>query len=218
MSTMNYQEMSNEDKNLLVKKYENLVYKMTLQYVKQGTMDFNSVKSMAYEGLVLAFNRYDEKRSNMSFLQYAAFSIRNNILSSLDKEMRTVYMSAYQQNKATEAGDALWTTVSVDEPIPGTDGKLTQMNIIINKSEEAKFSDGDVYDYLYNRLEEEFSVRDCLIFYKFFGLKEFEEQKGKDLAVEFNLSAGHISAVVKKIIVYIRKDNELCEMLANLLK
>jgi lipopolysaccharide assembly outer membrane protein LptD (OstA) len=83
---------------------------------------------------------------------------------------------------------------------------------------EDKFSNGDVFDYLYSRLEDEFSYRDCEIFYKTFGLKEFDVEKGMDIAKQYDISAGLVSQKVSKIIKWIRKDNELCEQLSELLK
>ena len=41
--------------------------------------------------------------------------------------------------------------------------------------------------------------------------------KGKDIAAEMGISEGLVSQKVKKIVTWIRKDNELCEMLSNLL-
>ena len=40
--------------------------------------------------------------------------------------------------------------------------------------------------------------------------------KGKDIAKEYNISEGLVSQKIKRITTWIRKDNELCEMLANL--
>ena len=56
------------------------------------------------------------------------------------------------------------------------------------------------------------------MFYMSFGLNGYEETKGKDIAIEFGVSEGLVSQKIKKIIQYIRKDEELCEILANLLK
>ena len=49
-------------------------------------------------------------------------------------------------------------------------------------SESAKFSDGDIFDTLYSKLEDKFSKRDCDIFYMTFGLKDYDVIKGKDIA------------------------------------
>lgn len=205
-----------KERNELAKQYEPLVNKLTKQYTSRIQVEWNIVKSMAQEGLVIAMNSYDETKSKMSFTQFAAFAIRNNILSKLDEELRTVKLSSYAQKKAKEAGESLFNTVSIDQPV-SADEDVKPREIVMGMYESAKFDDGDVYDYLYSRIDEKFLERDCKIFYKTFGLKGEEEMKGKDIAVEMGISEGLVSQKVKKIISWIRKDNELCEMLSNLL-
>ena len=205
-----------KDRNELAKQYEPLVNKLTKQYTSRIQVEWNIVKSMAQEGLVIAMTSYDETKSKMTFTQFAAFAIRNNILSKLDEELRTVKLSSYAQKKAKEAGESLFNTVSIDQPV-SADEDVKPREIVMGMYESAKFDDGDVYDYLYSRIDEKFLERDCKIFYKTFGLKGEEEMKGKDIAAEMGISEGLVSQKVKKIISWIRKDNELCEMLSNLL-
>lgn len=205
-----------KERNELAKQYEPLVNKLTKQYTSRIQVEWNVVKSMAQEGLVIAMNSYDETKSKMTFTQFAAFAIRNNILSKLDEELRTVKLSSYAQKKVKEAGESLFNTVSIDQPIPA-DADIKPREIVMGMYENAKFDDGDVYDYLYSRIDEKFTERDCKIFYKTFGLKGEEEMKGKDIAAEMGISEGLVSQKVKKIVTWIRKDNELCEMLSNLL-
>ena len=204
-----------KERNELAKQYEPLVNKLTKQYTSRIQVEWNVVKSMAQEGLVIAMNSYDETKSKMTFTQFAAFAIRNNILSKLDEELRTVKLSSYAQKKVKEAGESLFNTVSIDQPIPA-DADIKPREIVMGMYENAKFDDGDVYDYLYSRIDEKFTERDCKIFYKTFGLKGEEEMKGKDIAAEMGISEGLVSQKVKKIVTWIRKDNELCEMLSNL--
>ena len=54
------------------------------------------------------------------------------------------------------------------------------------------------------------------MFYKVFGLKGFVDEKSQDVAKFYGVSNGLISQIVKKIIEYIKSDNDLCEMLAQL--
>jgi DNA-directed RNA polymerase specialized sigma subunit len=74
-----------------------------------------------------------------------------------------------------------------------------------------------VYEYLYTRLEEKFPPRECEMFYRNFGLKGFPDEKGKDIAKHFGVSEGLVSQKIKKMILYIRGDEELLEMMANLI-
>ena len=78
------------------------------------------------------------------------------------------------------------------------------------------FSDGDVFNYMYNRLEDNFNDLNCKIFYKAFGLRGNDYTSGKDIASEFHISEASVSQRIKKMTKWIKNDNELCEMLQNL--
>ena len=214
---MIYKDLTQEEKNKLAIQYEPLVNKLVNQWHKKGLTTWDQLKSMAYEGLALAINTYDDEKSKMNFMQYASFAIRNNILTSLDNELRTVKLSNYAQKKVTERGESLFNTVSIDVSIRADEDKRNPQEIRLNMFTGAKFSDGDVFSYIYTRLETTFSEKDCVIFYKVFGLKGYDEMKGKDIAREFGVSEGLISQKIKRITTWIRKDNELCEMLQNLI-
>ena len=216
--------MNEREKNELVLKYEPLINKLTKQFVDKVHAPWDDIKSYAYEGLAIAMNTYDSERSNMTFTQFAGFAIRNNILTSLNNELRTVKLSAYAQKKAIENGEAVFNSVSID--FVGADNPTASgynfagapKTSDINKlSVSAKFDDGDIFETLYSKLEEKFSPRDCEIFYMTFGLKDYDVIKGKDIAEHFNISRSSVSIKVNVIISYIRKDEDLMEILSNLL-
>lgn len=214
--------MTEFEKNSLVQQYEPLINKITKQYSDKVKASWEDLKSMAYEGFAIAINTYDPERSSMTFKQFAGFAIRNNILTGLNNELRTVKLSAYAQKKAVERGDAVFNSVSFD-----TDWSIGDENHNVGikwrkeydkLSQEAKFDDGDIFETLYSKLEENLPLRDCEIFYRTFGLKDFEEEKGKDIAVYFGISRALVSIKLKSVIQFIRKDEELVEVLSNLLK
>jgi RNA polymerase sigma factor (sigma-70 family) len=207
--------------NAFVEQYEPLLNKLTKQFVDQVKAPWDDIKSMAYEGLVIAYNTYDPKRSNMTFVQFAGFAIRNNILTSLNNELRTVKLSAYAQKKANEIGEAVFNSVSIDNKTSGDN--IDTLNVPKSKdwsylSTSDKWSDGDVFETLYSKLEDNFPTRDCEIFYMTFGLNNHNEIKGKDIANHFNISPSLVSIKLKSVIRYIQNDEELVEILANLLK
>ena len=214
---MKYSELTQKERNELAKQYEPLINKMVKQFSMKVAADWYEIKSMAYEGLALAINKYDDERSGMSFTQFAAYAIRNNILTCLDNETRTVKMSNYNQKKAIEAGAPLFTSVSIDRSIRCDDEKRpleVKLGMVANET----FSDGDVFEYLYLRLEEKFNEDDRNIFYKSFGLHGEDEWKGKDIAKEIGISEALVSRKIKKIIEWIRADENLCEVLSNLME
>ena len=211
--------MNEREKNELVLKYEPLVNKLTKQFVDKVHAPWEDIKSYAYEGLAIAMNTYDSERSSMTFTQFAGFAIRNNILTSLNNELRTVKLSAYAQKKAIEMGEATFNTVSIDSACTSDSENncISTTKYWASLSAPAKFDDGDIFETLYSKLEEKFSPRDCEIFYMTFGLKDYDVIKGKDIAEHFNISRSSVSIKVNVIISYIRKDEDLMEILSNLL-
>ena len=208
--------MNEREKNQLVSQFEPLINKLVGQFYNQVHCSWDDLKSMAYEGFAIAINKYDAKRSKMNFTQYAAFSIRNNILSSLDEELRTVKLSAYAQKKVKEQGGTTFNTISIDQPYTGDDD-VTPRETVMGMYENENFSNGNVFEYLYSRLEEHFQKRDYEIFYKTFGLKGYDETPGKKIAKEYGISEGLVSQRLKRVITYIKHDKDLCEMLSSLI-
>lgn len=217
--------MTEIEKNNLTEQFEPLINKITGQFVNKGVGQWDDVKSMAYEGFAIAINTYDPNKSSMTFMQFAGFAIRNNILTSLNNELRTVKLSAYAQQRALNRGEAVFNTVNIDI-INNDNSNRSGSNYkggpkkadIVNLSIEPKFSDGCTFETIYNKLEDNFSDRDCEIFYRTFGLKNYDEEKGKDIAADLGISRSLVSIRLNMIISFIRKDSDLCEVLANLCK
>jgi DNA-directed RNA polymerase specialized sigma subunit len=132
-------------------------------------------------------------------------------------------LSAYAQKKAIENGDAVFNSVSIDYANNDNTAdsgfkSAPRRNEWDKLSTSDKWSDGDIFETLYTKLEDTFPTRDCEIFYMTFGLKNYDETKGKDIAKYFGISCSLVSVKVKGIISFIQKDNDLVEILANLLK
>lgn len=206
---------TDKQKNELTKQYESLINKLTGQFYASVQMDWDSIKSMAYEGFALALNKYDESKSSMSFMSFAAFEMRNNIMTRLTEESRTVKLPFEEQKRRKESGEPLFNSVSIDRSVR-EDDDIKPREIVMGMYETARFADGDVFSYLYERLEEKFPQRECDMFYMSFGLKGFEDTPNQDIAKKFGVSEGLVSQKKRKIIDWIRTDRDLCEMLSNL--
>ena len=213
---MNYKALNEVEKNQLVLQYEPLINKLVNQFFKNVQCSWDDLKSYAYEGFALAIQKYDSSCSTMNFTQYAAFAIRNNILTALNNELRTVKLDAYAQKQVEKQGGSSFNMISIDS-YSSDDETEHCRKIVLSEIVEDKFSNGDVFEYLYTRLEEEFPYRECQMFYQTFGLKEFDVTKNKDIAKIHNVSEGLVSQKISKIIKWIRKDSELCEQLSMLL-
>jgi len=211
-------ELEGVSKEMLVKQYEPLINKLTAQFYNKALCDWDTIKSMAYEGFAIAMKDYDSTRSNLTFMQFAANMMNNIIKTRLTEESRTVKLPYYEQDKLKKEGVSTYNTISIDHTYnsDGDDEGLKPRETVMGMYEVARFDDGDVFEYLYQRLEAEFPMRDCEMFYMTFGLKGLDERSNQDIAKYFNVSEGLISQKKKKIIAFIRKDTELCEMLANL--
>lgn len=215
---LDLKNLTDQQKNDLVAQYDCLINRITNQFYKKGLMPWDQLRSMALEGFALAINKYDPTRSNMSFTQYAGFAIRNNIFNCVDEELRTVKLSHYAQKKTVEKGGNLFNTVSLDSGNSASDEDTHKHvnSYKMNAYTPAKFADGDVFEYLYSVLEENFSERDCKMFYMSFGLRGYDDTTGKAIAKEMGVSEGNVSQRIKKVITFIRKDDSICEMLQNL--
>ena len=205
-------ELTNE----LVKQYEPLINKIVGQFYHKTLGTYGDIKSAAYLGFVQAVHKYDEDRSNMTFLSFAAFEMRNTIMTCLTNESRIVKLPFEEQVRLKSEGKSTYNGVSIDRSTREEDEDKTPREVVMGVYEAAKFDDGDVFEYLYTSLESRFSERDCKMFYMTYGLKGYEETPNKEIAKLLCLSEGRISQRKNNIIDYIRKNNELCEMLANL--
>ena len=206
---------TDKQKNELTKQYEPLINKLTNQFYQTVKMDWDSIKSMAYEGFALALNKYDESKSSMSFMSFAAVEMRNNIMTGLTEGSRTVKLPFEEQKRRKERGETLFTSVSIDRSIRDEED-IKPREIVMGMYVPAKFDDGDVFEYLYERLEEKFPQRECDMFYMTFGLKGYEETPNQVIAKRFGVSEGLVSQKKRKIIDWIKTDRDLCEMLSNL--
>lgn len=215
---MKYSDLTQEEKNKLAADHERLVNKMTSQFFNKGVGDWDAIKSMAYEGLAIAINTYDSDKSSMTFTKFAAFYILNTIRTSLDKESRIVTLSNYAQKKwkATYGEKALFNSVRLSQTNDDSNHRTSSSEYKMKAYTADKFSDGDVYEYMYSRIDETFQERDRKIFYMAFGLNGFTMTTGKDIAEELNVSEGLVSQKIKKMAAWIRKDQEMCEALQTL--
>ena len=229
--------LSVAEKNRLVAQYEPLVSRLVSQFYKNVKCSWQELHSMASEGLALAIEKYDPTKSTQTFTQFAGYAIANNIKTCLDEELRVVKLSAYAQKKIKDESYMKQRAERVRDQLEMIKAKtaeakanakafaqekvvdiddLKPRELVMGMYCDEDFSNGDVFEYLYSRIEEEFSVRDYTIFYRVFGLKGYDETPNKVIAKELHVSEGLISQRLKKVLDFIRKDTELCEALASL--
>jgi hypothetical protein len=83
-------------------------------------------------------------------------------------------------------------------------------NYNLTNSEEKNWSD------LYKIIESTFKQRDVDIFYRYFGLKEHNREKAKDIAKSMGMSPGNIKPIIDKILNTLKKNSRAMDLLMNL--
>ena len=64
---------------------------------------------------------------------------------------------------------------------------------------------------LYKLIESKYKQRDIDIFYRYFGLKGYQKEKGKDIAKSIGISPSMVTAVVNAILSTLKKDSKPIE-------
>lgn len=206
---------SQETRNALVVQFDKLINKITAQEYRKVDYPWDEIYSMALEGFVNAMNEYDPERSTMTFAQYAGFAMLNNIHNRMTEECRTVRFTSYAVEQARKNGTTQFTSVRIDTSVSDNDDmkpRETRLGMVENEH----FSNGDVYEYLYTRIDERFNEADRFCFYAYYGLHGYDEMQVAELAAHYGVTSGRISQRIKKVINYIKHDNDLCEMLGSL--
>lgn len=207
-------------RNQLFIQYQALMYKIVNQFVGNVPLNFDDIVGAAMEGFTLALNKW-KKGTSQNFQQYAAWSMRNAILNSTNQEGHIVRFSAYQQRKAKEAGKSPYIHKRISEITTPMGDEDREDRMAILGTEDPDFTletEDSIFYRFFQWMDENFSQRDCHIFYHTYGIRGYELLKGTELADLFGLSAAAISVSNKKVIRAIRANKEIMDMLSDLLK
>ena len=215
-----------EGRNNVVKKYDNLVNKIVNQWVGKSTFDRDELKACAYEGLTWALNSYgkkgekskaeDENVVNKTFGQYAAYTIRFSILESIKNYSHTVRVPISQQKKEKETSgvNRKSHTVSGDKTIKKNDeGSKTLFDFLGFVDTSTQSIDNEDMDKLWKEameiLEKEFNSMTMDIFYSFFGINGREKLQNKELATKYNCGASKITYYCSRVLNYIKNNRKI---------
>lgn len=225
-------------RSAVIKQYGPLVYKIANQFIGKENLDKAELISVGFEGLTQAMNTYQkpidkseleddaereeaEKAKRTSFKTWASYKIRWAILGEIYDNSRTIRMSYNDRRNAYTKGETTNLTTSLDS-MAGKDGEEGSMQDHIaglattdtlTASEQQKR-----WDKLFDELGKHFSKRDMVVFLKYFGLGGEKEEKGKDIAAEFNMTPAMVTHIVtKKILPYIKSNEDLMDIMSDLL-
>lgn len=208
-----------EVREQLAKQFEPLVNKIVGQQFRILKTDWNTLKSMAHEGLVDAMNKYDPTRSKMTFTQYAAFAMLNSIRNNSVSELHVVTMTSYMMDKVKEGKipGSTFETISIDTHIhPDQDNKPSN-EAQYGLYEEANWSDGDIIGRLHEGILRGCTNLDVYCFMHYYGLLDYETMAVKELAKDLGVTSGRVSQRIKKVERYIKGDEDLMDILRSLL-
>lgn len=216
-------------RNELAKQFEPLINKIVKQQQAKLHTDWNSLKSMAYEGLVQAMNTYEpgkvardslalKSKKDMDFKQYAAYMILNNIRNCSVQELNIVKLNHYALNNMKSEEVSSFVTVPLTNTIRDDDSDKDSTKSLMNMGlyESAKFSDGDVFQTLKTYIDANMKPADAKAFYEFFGICGYKEKQVREIAKELNVSSGRVSQRIKTVVNYIKSEPILWETLASL--
>ncbi len=210
--------MNREEQQDWAKQYTPLIKKIAGQLASEvpptSIIDREELEAFGWEGLLTAMKNYDEKRSTLTFRQYAGWSIRNTILSAISEYSRVIKVSYYLQQKLKEQGIPTFNTVSLNAVIQDDD---------IEQDRVSALGEDPDYESLVSPLEElliairdEFNDEYVEMFCRIFGLDGHEIEKASDVAKSYNLSCSAITLRVQKMIRFIRSREDLMESLIKL--
>jgi RNA polymerase sigma factor (sigma-70 family) len=196
--------------NKLAKQFIPLVKKICNQYYGKSALEYEELEGYAWLGFTLALNSYDKTKSEMSFESFVAYGIRNAILNGVNTDSRTIAVSYYKQKQMRETGQDLPLALSINTYTENED-KINQLGV------ENEFTIENTFNVVLSKLREEFNEDYIDIFCSIYGLDGHKIEKNKEIAKRYNVSCCLITKRVKKIIDYIKNNNELSEYLRELL-
>ena len=221
------------------RQYASLVTAIASKYRGAG-LDWNSLISAGYLGLTKAMSDYhrpDEvvdiepgldkeeraevkKQKALTFKQYAGWRIRFQILNDINDLARTVRISQYEyeKNKAEGNTKGNFNTVSVDQTMDDEGQTMVdRMAELSNDSDAFKPDTKNQWDKVYKLIEDKFSVRSASVFYKYFGLRGYNQMSGVEIAKEMGITGAAVSLHIKRIITFLKSDRRTVNLLNDLL-
>lgn len=211
---------SSAGRNACAKQYMGMVHKIVNSYVGQSKLGKPELMSAALQGFTEAMNdwRKNGDESAVPFKTYAAYRVKQQILADINAYSYTLKTNWYGVKKM---GASLLNAVSIDGMPRDEDGEFKQDHLRIlgdDPNYNLTTSQEHNWEELYKIIENTFKQRDIDIFYRYFGLKGYPKEKGKDIAKSLGISPSLIKGVIDDIILKrLKKMPKAMEILRDLL-
>lgn len=210
---------SSAGRNACAKQYMPMVHKIVNEFVGKSRLGKPELMSAALHGFTGAMNdwRKDGKEdSAVPFKTYAAYRVRQQILDDINTLSFTVKTNWYGVKKM---GSTMLSAISLDGMM-NDDGEFKQDHLSILGSEDPNYnlsrSEEDQWSDLYKIIENTFKQRDIDVFYRYFGLKGHNKEKGKDIAKSLGISPALVTGIVTEILKKLKKNPRAMEILTSL--
>lgn len=213
-----------QGRNVVAKKYMRLVEKIVSQYNDKCSLSKEELRSAAMVGLTNAMNEYKNpeeleklgKEGNMSFTKYAAYRIKQQILSDITNYSRNVKISNYYQGQLKDAGEDTSREFSLDNLFGNSEDEPMDIDRFLGIGEEDDYMSQKekerAFNMLYSRIESKFSQRDCIVFYKVWGINGYKQERAKELSKELGITPAGVSKLCTRILKFISRDPQ-CQKL-----
>ena len=226
---------SEKGRNEVAAKYDKLVWKIARSFNGKSNLTLDELYSAGLEGLTRAMNKYgkkteytksdDENVKSYTFLSFAAFAIRHQILHDIKNVSHIVRIpvSAQQREKAETGHNTKNNTISGDKTVKGGEqGEKTVFDFMSSGGGES--SEGDVnkedmdkiWKDIFAELEKKFDEKTMDIWYSFNELNGHKKMKNKELGQKYNMIPSRVTYYLYIVNSYILKNPKLREMFMDL--
>lgn len=211
-------------RNAAAKLYMPMVYKIANDFVGKCSFDRAELIAIGMHGLAEAMHDYKPNiMQGKTFRTYAAYRIWQGIITDVNKYSHDLSGTSWYATK--HHGDQL-DAVSIDSLLGKDDdeGYSTDHIAALGASDDLRWidlpkSEQEYWESLYKLIESKFSVKECNIFYRYFGLGEFwgKKEKSKDIAKSYGMSEGNIrNSIINKMLKFLKSDPKARNILQSL--
>lgn len=210
---------SSAGRNACAKQYMPMVHKIVNSYVGQSRLSKPEFMSAALQGFADAMNdwRKNGDESAVPFKTYAAYRVKQQILNDINTYSYSVKTNWYGVKKM---GSSMLSAISLDGMPKDEDGEFKQDRLKFlgnDPNYNLTPAEQDNWDELFKIIENTFKQRDIDIFYRYFGLKGHNKEKGKDIAKSLGISPQLVVNVIKEVVLKtLKKNPKAMEILTDL--
>ena len=218
MSDITIDLETSSGRNACAKQYMKMVHKIVNGYVGSSRLGKPELMSAGLQGFTDAMNdwRKNGDESTVPFKTYAAYRIKQQILNDINSYSYSMKTNWYGISKM---GSTLLSTVSLDGMV-NDDGDFKTDHLKALGAEDKNYNltgtEEDNWNALYKLIESKYKQRDIDVFYRYFGLKGYQKEKGKDIAKSLGISPSMITGIVNSILSTLKKDSKAMDILLDL--